>query len=93
LLLGRIQLASGRPSDAAEDLRRALHLDPLLVGAHRVLGYALVASGRFAEAVEQWEHWERLASRSEAETALLAQVQRAKVAAQTLLGVGVPSHD
>jgi tetratricopeptide (TPR) repeat protein len=93
LLLGRIQLAAARPSDAADELRRALHLDPLLVAAHRMLGYALVASGRFAEAVEQWEQWERLASRSDAETAQLEQVRRAKTAAQTLAGVGVPSHD
>ena len=93
LLLGRIQLAAARPSDAADELRRALHLDPLLVAAHRMLGYALVASGRFAEAVQQWEQWERLASHSDAETAQLEQVRRAKTAAQTLAGVGVPSHD
>ena len=93
LLLGRIQLAAARPGDAADELRRALHLDPLLVAAHRMLGYALVASGRFAEAVEQWEQWERLASRSDAETAQLEHVRRAKTAAQTLAGVGVTSHD
>jgi uncharacterized protein DUF4388/tetratricopeptide repeat protein len=93
LLLGRIQLAAGRPGDAADELRRALHLDPLLVAAHRMLGYALVGSGRFAEAVQQWEQWERLASRSDAETAQLDQVRRAKTAAQTLAGVGVPTHD
>ena len=92
LLLGRIQLAAARPSEAADELRRALHLEPLLVAAHRMLGYALVASGRFAEAVEQWEQWERLASRSEAETAELEHVRRAKTAAQTLAGVGVSSH-
>jgi len=51
-----------------------------------------VASGRFAEAVEQWEQWERLASRSDAETAQLDQVRRAKAAAQTLVGAGVSSH-
>jgi hypothetical protein len=93
LLLGRIQLAAARPGDAADELRRALHLDPLLVPAHRMLGYALVASGRFAEAVQQWDQWERLASHSDAETAQLEQVRRAKTAAQTLAGVGVPSHD
>lgn len=92
LLLGRIQLAASRPGDAVDELRRALHLDPLLVAAHRMLGYALCASGRFAEAVEQWDQWERLASRSEAETAHLEQVRRAKTAAQTLVGVGVTSH-
>jgi hypothetical protein len=93
LLLGRIQLAAARPGDAADELRRALHLDPLLVAAHRMLGYALVASGRFAEAVDQWEQWERLASRSDTEAAQLEHVRRAKTAAQTLAGVGVPGHD
>jgi len=92
LLLGRIHLAAARPGDAGDALRRALHLDPLLVAAHRVLGYALVASGRFAEAVEQWDQWERLASRSDAETAQLEQVRRAKAAAQTLAGVGAAPH-
>jgi len=42
--------------------------------------------------VEQWEQWERLASRSDAETAQLDQVRRAKAAAQTLVGAGVSSH-
>jgi cytochrome c-type biogenesis protein CcmH/NrfG len=92
LLLGRIHLAAARPGDAADELRRALHLDPLLVTAHRMLGYALVASGRFAEAVDQWDQWERLASRSESESAQLEQVRKAKAAAQTLVGAGVTSH-
>src|SRR2546428_13974378 len=64
LLLGRVGLAAGRGAEAVEELRRALRLDPLLVGAHRVLGYALVATGRFAEAGGQWDQWERLARRS-----------------------------
>jgi hypothetical protein len=92
LLLGRVQLAAARSADAVDELRRALRLDPLLVPAHRVLGYALVASGRFAEAVEQWEQWERLASASESEAAQLDAVRGAKAAAQTLAGVGAQSH-
>src|SRR5439155_12322103 len=67
LLLGRISVAAGGPVEAAEQLRRAQRLDPLLVAAYRVLGYALVATGRFAEAVEQWDQWERLAAHSESE--------------------------
>src|SRR6266550_3619761 len=86
LLLGRIALASGRSVDAVEELRRALRLDPLAVAAHRVLGYALVGTGRFGEAVEQWDQWERLAARSETELAQLEEVRRAKSAAQTLAG-------
>src|SRR5881396_3497706 len=88
LLLGRIALASGRSLDAVEELRRALRLDPLAVAAYRVLGYALVGTGRFGEAVEQWDQWERLAARSETELAQLEEVRRAKSAAQTLAGTG-----
>src|SRR5207245_11555180 len=83
---GRIVLAAGRGADAVEERRRALRLDPLLLGAHRVLGYALVATGRFAEAVEQGDQWERLAGRSEAELAQREAVQSARTAAQTLAG-------
>ncbi len=94
LLLGRIHLAAGRAQAAADDLRRALRLDPLLPPAYRALGYALVALGRFAEATEQWDQWERLASRSDAEMALVDEVRRAKAAAQTLAGAaaGMTSH-
>ncbi|HYK82901.1 MAG TPA: DUF4388 domain-containing protein [Gemmatimonadales bacterium] len=92
LLLGRIALGGGRGPDAVEELRRALRLDPLLVAAHRVLGYALVATGRFAEAIDQWEQWERLAARSEAELAQIDEVHRAKAAAQTLAGAGTGIH-
>src|SRR4051812_1889926 len=48
VLLGRIHLAQGHASSAADILRRALRLDPLLAAAHRYLGFALVAMGRFA---------------------------------------------
>src|SRR2546422_6398953 len=37
LLLGRIHLAQGHGSAAAEELRRALRLDPQLAAAHRQL--------------------------------------------------------
>ncbi len=88
LLLGRIALAAGRGADAVEELRRTLRLDPLLVAAHRVLGYALAATGRFGEAVEQWDQWGRLASNSETELAQRGEVSRAKAAAQTLARTG-----
>jgi tetratricopeptide (TPR) repeat protein len=88
LLLGRLNVAEGRPGEAVDALRRALRFDPLMAAAHRVLGFALVASGRFAEAVEQWDQWERLAAHSEPESAHLDAVRRAKTAAQTLSGAG-----
>src|SRR6266480_2882788 len=81
LLLGRIHLAQGHASAAAEELRRALRLDPLLAAAHRQLGFALVAMGRFGEAVQSWDQWERLA-RTPEEEAQRADVHRAREAAR-----------
>jgi len=82
LLLGRIHLAQGNGSAAAEELRRALRLDPLLAAAHRHLGFALVSMGRFGEAVASWDQWERLAARSPDEEAQRPDVERARQAAR-----------
>ncbi|MGH8721995.1 MAG: tetratricopeptide repeat protein [Burkholderiales bacterium] len=85
LLLGRLHIAQGRPAIAVEELRRALRLDPLRVAAHRHLGYALIAIGRFAEAIESWDQWERLAASSPDELAQLPDVQRARDAARVFV--------
>ncbi len=82
VLLARIHLAQGHATAAADDLRRAVRLDPLLVAAHRQLGFALVAMGRFAEAIVSWDQWDRLASRSTEEEAQRPQVERARQAAR-----------
>jgi len=87
LLLGQVHLAAGRPNDAVEELRRTIRLDPLLAPAHRVLGFALVGIGRFAEGVEEWDRWERLAAQSETELTRLPEVKRARSAAQILGGL------
>src|SRR5213593_2103403 len=79
-------------AEAVDELRRGLTLDPLLAAGHRYLGYALAAIGRFAEAVEQWSRWERLAARSETEVAQQGEVRRAKTAAQTLADSGAGFH-
>jgi hypothetical protein len=63
-----------------------VRLDPLLAPAYRFLGYALVQSGRFAEALEQWDQWEKLAPRVEGEGDNAAEVRRARQAAQILAG-------
>jgi hypothetical protein len=81
LLLGRIHLAQGHASAAAEELRRALRLDPLLAATHRQLGFALVAMGRFGEAVQSWDQWERLVRTTE-EEAYKPEVERAREAAR-----------
>jgi tetratricopeptide (TPR) repeat protein len=87
LLLGRIHLAQGHASAAVDELRRAVRLDPLLPGAHRQLGFALVGMGRFAEAVASWDQWERLAHRSTEEEAHRAGVERARQAARVFANV------
>src|SRR5437660_10693554 len=92
LLLGRIHLSSGRSAEASEELRRALRLDTTLAPAYRFLGYALVALGRFSEAVEQWAQWEPLATASTEEMAQLEEVRRARGAAQVLSGMGAVAH-
>ena len=89
LLLGRVQLAAGRPADAVTALRQAVRLDARLAAAHRLLGHALAAIGRFGEAVEQWEHWERLSPHIAGEAGRLDEVQQAKAAALTLGRAGV----
>jgi hypothetical protein len=86
LLLGRAHLACGRAPEAVEELRRAVRLDPLLAPAYRFLGYALVQTGRFTEALEQWEQWQRLAPRIEGESGRADEVRRAREAALILAG-------
>src|SRR2546426_4151865 len=81
LLLGPIHPAPSHAPAAAEELRRALRLDPMLAAAHRQLGFALVSMGRFKEAVASWDEWERLA-RTPDEEAQRADVQRAREAAR-----------
>ncbi|MDP3909678.1 MAG: DUF4388 domain-containing protein [Gemmatimonadales bacterium] len=88
LMLGRLRLAQGHASAAADELRRALRLDPLLAPAHRHLGYALVAIGRFGEALDSWEQWQRLASRSQEEMAQRPAVEQARDAARVFQTMG-----
>jgi hypothetical protein len=86
LLLGRVHLEAGRPSEAVEELRRAARLDPKALAAYRLQGYALVQLGRFAEAVEQWDQWERLGVHEAQEAPYRDDVQSAKAAARFLGG-------
>ena len=69
-----------------------MRLDTRLAPAYRFLGYALVALGRFSEAVEQWAQWEPLATASTEEMAQLEAVRRARGAAQVLSGMGAVAH-
>jgi tetratricopeptide (TPR) repeat protein len=87
LLLGRIHLSAGRPADAVEELRRTIRLDPLLAAPYRLSGYALVTLGRFAEALEAWQQWERLAPGHPEEAGKVDDVRRAREAAALLAGI------
>jgi tetratricopeptide (TPR) repeat protein len=86
LLLGRIHLAATRPADAVDELRRTLRLNAEASVAQRLLGFALVQVGRFAEAVEQWDEWERRVRDDDPEAEQRAEVRAAKGAAQLLAG-------
>ena len=56
-LAARVTLAAGRFRDAEAAARRALALEPLLPEGHRIVGDALVAQGRLAEAAEWLDRW------------------------------------
>jgi hypothetical protein len=83
LLLGRAHLVQGQWTDAVDECRRALRLDPKLADAHRWFGYALAATGRYREARESWDVWEGLADGGASAAARQA-VAEARAAAATL---------
>ena len=83
LVLGRAHLKDGHWSEAVEECRKAVRLDPEAADACRWFGTALVATGRFHEAREQWERWERLVD-GEGDQNARQQVTAAKAAAATL---------
>lgn len=83
-LLGRALFAERDYEAAVDALQHALRLDPLLGRARRVLGLAQAALGRFHEAVESWERWGRLTSRTPDEEALVPRIRRLRDAARAL---------
>ncbi|OYV65680.1 MAG: hypothetical protein B7Z72_12105, partial [Gemmatimonadetes bacterium 21-71-4] len=56
--LGRLD----RHAEALEELRRAVHADPLTARVHLDLGFAAVRVGEFATARASWEHYLRLSA-------------------------------
>lgn len=59
--LGNEYLKAGRFDNAAEQLRRAVVLDPRYSAAWKLLGQALAAAGRTNEAVQAYENGRRAA--------------------------------
>ncbi len=88
LVLGRAELAAGLHAEAVETFRRALRLGPGLAEAHRWCGLALAATGRFHDARESWDQWERLAGPTADEDARrqVADAREAAGALERLLG-------
>jgi predicted Zn-dependent protease len=84
LAAAQVQLEAGRHREAEAAARRALALEPLLGLAHRLLGDALVAQGRFGEGVAWWERWLTLARHDPAHESDRARVRAAAEAARTL---------
>jgi len=78
LLLGRVHLGQGHWTEAVDECRRALRLDPQVKDGQRWFGYALAATGKFREARESWEVWEGLADGAgAAERKAIAEVKKA----------------
>jgi tetratricopeptide (TPR) repeat protein len=50
-----------RYPEAVDELRRAVHADPITPEVHRDLGFAAIRVGDFANARASWEHFLRLA--------------------------------
>jgi hypothetical protein len=84
LLSAQVQLTVRRHREAEAAARRALGLEPLLGPAHRLLGDALVAQGRFTEGIGWWERWLTLARHDPAHEADRARIRAAAEAARTL---------
>lgn len=84
-LAARVTLTAGRFREAEAAARRALALDPLLAEGHRVVGDALAAQGRLAEAAEWLGRWLAIdKKRGAPEAGSREQVTAAIAAARTL---------
>jgi hypothetical protein len=92
LAAAQVQVAARRHREAEAAARRALALEPLLGPAHRLLGDALVAQGRFAEGVSWWERWLTLARHDPVQEADRARIRAATEAARTLEGLLQGGH-
>ncbi len=84
LALGRALLRLGRWDEAEDALIQALHRDPALGAPRRLLALAQTAQGRFADAVESCDRWNRATGHTAAEREHAAAVARLRDAAQML---------
>jgi tetratricopeptide (TPR) repeat protein len=61
LVIAKALAQLARYQEAVDELRRAVHADPITPEVHRDLGFAAVRVGDFANARASWEHFLRLA--------------------------------
>ncbi len=93
LMAARALLAAGRPAEGQVVLEGVLGAEAVHAAARRLLGLALAAQGHFDDAVDTWDTWSRLDSRTPEEDALGGWVSRLRNAAE-LLGRAVrASHE
>ena len=85
--LGRTLLRLGRWDEAEDALVQALHRDPTLPAPRRLLALAQVAQGRFADAIESCDRWNRAGPQAADEQDRAAAVSRVRDAAQVLAQV------
>jgi tetratricopeptide (TPR) repeat protein len=84
LALGRTLLRLARWEEAEEALVDALHRSPTAAAPRRFLALALVAQGRFADAIESCDRWTRADGQSADERGHAVAVTRLRDAAQVL---------
>lgn len=84
LALGRTLLRLARWEEAEEALVDALHRSPTAAAPRRFLALALVAQGRFADAIESCDRWTRADGQSADERGHAVAVARLRDAAQVL---------
>lgn len=93
LMLGQIDLAEHRASDAEDNFRRTLRMEPMLAKAHRLLGNALAMQGRHQEAVQWWQRWLKLEDDSEEREREVERVREALKAVEKLDSLLSTSRD
>jgi hypothetical protein len=84
LVLGRTLLTLAQLEAAEEAFLEALRLEPGMAAARRLLGVALVAHGRFDDAIMAWEKWKQLPDRPPAEVRLHGAVEQLQESARRL---------
>jgi tetratricopeptide (TPR) repeat protein len=86
LVLARAYLREAQWAEAAEECRKAVRADPHLTEGYKWYGLALAATGKFREAREQWEKWDRLAASGAPHDPDLAAARSAAATLERVLG-------